>query len=91
MRRNEEFVIRDIGGQSVLVPLSSQMPLIHGLFILNDTARYLWDLLAEDRSFDDLVNLMASQYHMARPTAQVDIQSFLDEIMSANFSTLIHK
>lgn len=90
MRRNDNFVMRDIGGQCVLVPLGSQVIAVAGLLILNETGRYVWEILAKECSIEDIVASVVNQYEVNINTAIVDIQNFFDEIMASNFSEVIY-
>ena len=89
MRRNDNFVLRDIGGQSVLVPLGSQVIAVTGLFILNETGRYVWEILAKECSIEEIIASVVNHYDVNITTANVDIEKFFHEIMASNFSEVI--
>jgi hypothetical protein len=80
MKRKDNFILQTVGGEDILVPLGQQVINLNGLVVLNNTGRFLWELLAEDRSPDDLTELLASRFEVDRPTATRDVQSFLDHI-----------
>ncbi|MCX6842062.1 MAG: PqqD family protein [candidate division WOR-3 bacterium] len=80
MKRKADFVMRSVGGENLLVPLGAQVVNLSGLITLNDTAAYAWELLAEERSLDELVAAVAERFDVAAETARADVQTFLDEI-----------
>jgi hypothetical protein len=47
---------------------------------MNDTASYIWELLREECSLDDLTKAVAEQFEVDLEIARTDIQNFLDEI-----------
>ena len=80
MRRNDRFLLRRLGRQDILVPLGSQVADMNGVVILNTTGRCVWELLAEDRSADDLVAAIAEEFDVDRERVQTDVQAFLDQV-----------
>ena len=85
MKRDNNFVLRDIGGRPVLVPLSTYVINANGLMFLNETGRYVWELLATERSLGDLAEAVAQRFAVDFERAKSDIQSFFNQI-SAHYS-----
>lgn len=79
MKRNETFLIRAVGNESVLIPLGAQVGTMNGMVILNDTAQCLWELLRDDRSLDELAAAVAERFEVEPERARADVQRFLDE------------
>jgi len=80
MKRKADFAMQDIGGEWLLVPLSAQVMDMNGLVILNDTGACVWNLLAEERTTDELAAAVAAESEVDAATARRDVQAFLDEI-----------
>ena len=80
MKRKNDFIMQNVGGENLLVPLGSQVMNLNGLITLNDTAACVWELLAEDRTTDELTAAVAAQFDVDASTARADVQNFLDEI-----------
>ncbi|MGX9728778.1 MAG: PqqD family protein [Candidatus Electronema sp. VV] len=80
LKRKTDFVLQDICGEKMLVPIGSQVMDMNGLITLNETAAYVWELLAEDRSLDELAAAVAEQFDVAPERARADVQVFIDEI-----------
>lgn len=80
IKRKIDFILQDIGGEKMLVPIGSQVMDMNGLVTLNDTAACVWELLAEDRTVDDLAAAVAEQFDVAPERARADVQIFIDEI-----------
>ena len=47
VRCSGEFLLREIGGESVLVPLVSDGPLANSVISLNESCRFLWDFFRD--------------------------------------------
>lgn len=80
MRRKSDFILQELGGENLLVPLGAQVVDMNGLVILNATGRCAWELLAEDRSVDDLAVVVAERFDVDPERARADVLTFLDEI-----------
>jgi hypothetical protein len=80
MKRKADFLMQNIGGENLLVPLGAQVMDLNGIVILNDTAACVWELLAQDRTVDELASAVAEQFDVDAITAHTDVQTFLDEI-----------
>lgn len=81
MKRKDNVFLTNVGGQDLLVPLGAKVAEMNGMVVLNLTGRFLWELLAEDRSLEDLVTAMVDRFHVKRESARVDIQMFLNEVI----------
>jgi len=80
MKRKDDVLLQNVGGQDLLVPLGAKVVDLNGMVVLNPTGAFLWELLAEDRSLEDLVTAMVDHFDVDREQAHVDVQLFLNEI-----------
>ena len=80
MKRKADFLMQNVGGENLLVPLGAQVMNLNGLITLNDTAAYAWELLAEERSLDELAVALVERFDVDLERARVDVQTFVDEI-----------
>ena len=80
MKRKDGFLMQDVAGENLLLPLGSQVLDTNGILTLNATARCVWELLAEDRSVDELAAVVVERFDVDSQRARADVQTFLDEI-----------
>jgi hypothetical protein len=80
MKRKDSFLMRNVGGEILLVPLGGQVVDTNAIVVLNDTGRCIWELLAEERSVDGLVTAVVERFVVDRERARADVQTFLDDI-----------
>lgn len=80
MKRKADFMMQNVGGENLLVPLGAQVMDLNGLITLNDTAAYVWERLAEERTLDELAAAVAKRFDVALEIARADVQTFVDEI-----------
>jgi len=72
--------MRNVGGESLLVPIGTRVVTVNGVIVLNGTARCVWELLAQERSLDELAAAVAERFTVDVEQARLDVQRFLDEI-----------
>lgn len=82
MKRKDNFVMKNVGGENLLVPLGSQVLDLNGMVLLNETGSCLWEYLEEDRSLNELVAILAERFDVDHERAIADVQNFLDQIRS---------
>jgi hypothetical protein len=80
MRRKNNFLLQKIGGQGILVPLGTKVMDLNGIIVLNVTGCGIWELLAENRSLDDLVAAIVERFDVETVRARNDVQAFVSEI-----------
>jgi len=80
MKRNDGFFLRNIGGQDLLVPLGARVVDLNGVIVFNATGLYIWELLAQDRSLDDLAAAVGERFEVEPERARIDIRAFVAEI-----------
>lgn len=80
MKRKDNFILQNVGGANILVPLGAQVLDMNGIVVINDTGSYIWELLAEDHSEDNLVEAIAARFDVDNERARTDVKEFVDNI-----------
>jgi hypothetical protein len=80
MKRKDDFLLKNVGGQDFLVPLGAKVRDMNCLITLNATGRCIWELLAKDRSIEELAAGLAERFDVDKESAHADVQAFLDNI-----------
>ena len=83
MRRKNDLVLRKFGSDCLLVPLGSRVKERNGLFTLNGTAAFLWEMLGTECSFDDLTTAVVRQFDVDPSRARTDVRSFVEWMSKA--------
>ena len=78
--RNEDYVLREIGGESFLVPVGEASLSLNGMITLNGMARFLWDNIKTPISREVLIEKVEDRYDVKKEEACEDMQAFLDGI-----------
>ena len=76
----KELIKREIAGDTILVPVGSAVYDSNGLFVLNELASFIWDLLPEAESEEDVLNAVLNEYEVEKEVAEKDIEEFLSKL-----------
>lgn len=80
MRVNNEFVLREIAGDYIIIPTGSAVLEFNGLITVNEVGVSLWKLLQNDVTLDDLIQGILDEYDVEESVAREDIQEYLDKL-----------
>ena len=84
MRRNPEFVLSDVAGNHILMPVGSAAINLNGMITINDTGVMIWKELEKDLSFEQLLSAITDRYEVSGETARADLLRFMDVMRSVN-------
>lgn len=79
---NPDFMMREISGECVLVPLGDTGFMGNSVLMLNDSCRFLWELFQKPHTVDEAV-LEAQKIYEESEELPSDIRQFVEEYLSA--------
>lgn len=81
MKLKEGFLLRDIAGSWVVVPVGQRVIEFNGLMNLSESGALLWKKLEEGiNNQQELTDLLVEQYEVDTDMADSDVIEFLDKI-----------
>ncbi|MCD8384811.1 MAG: PqqD family protein [Clostridiales bacterium] len=78
-----DFLLREIAGESILVPVNDSGVMTNCMFSLNETCLYLWKQFQKPHTVDDVVIQAKREYRAAGERIERDIRDFVAEYLSA--------
>ncbi len=76
--------MREIAGESFAVPVNAENG-SSDIVILNPVSKLLWENLQEEKTIDELVSAVRSQFEVDPKTAADDIADFIEQLESHGF------
>lgn len=80
MRRNSQFILRQVAGKNVVVPLGQAAEAFRGMITLNKTGKFLWDLLETEQTEESLAKALVQTYGITEERALGAVKKFLEPI-----------
>ena|SRR5687767_12944854 len=87
-KRDQNLVSRQIAGETLLVPIRSGAADLDFLFVLNDTAAWIWERVDGVRSVDQLVQELVITFQVDAARARQDVEQLLSNLREAG---LVHR
>lgn len=80
MRASKDFIMREIAGEHILVPVGAAAARFNGLITMNELGRSIFDLLAREQTVEQLVERIVGEYDVSPETAREDTLEFLQQL-----------
>ena len=80
MKVSNEFILREIAGEYMLVPVGAAASDLNGLIVLNECGSTVFKALQKECTQEDLVQAVISEYDVDAETAAADVAEFLDQL-----------
>ena len=86
MKIKKGFVLREVGGESVVVPVGEMSKVFHGMINLNETGAFLWKFFSEAHTIDEAVAALLKEYDVEESLARDEVEKFVETIKSRGFT-----
>ena len=80
MKIKDGFLLREIAGSWVVVPLGQRVVEYNGLMVLSESGAMLWKKMETGAEMDDLVQAILSEYDIDEATARADVEEMVGNI-----------
>lgn len=84
MKLKEGFVVREVAGRIVALPTSDELNL-NMMITLNETAKFLWDILENGAEESELVVALQKRYEIDETTAKNAVDGFIANLKKYEF------
>ena len=69
----------------MLVPTGATTQEFNGLITLSETAKFIWELMEEADSLEEMIQLLLDNYEIDEETAKRDAIEFISQLLNAGF------
>lgn len=87
MKLKDGFILREVAGENVVLPSGGDLDL-NMMITLNDTGKFLWQLLEQERSETELVSALLAEYDVDEATAAAAVTGFIATLNENKFLTV---
>lgn len=80
MKVSNEFILREIAGEFMLVPVGNAAARFNGLIALNEIGSFIFTALQMEQTEASLVEKITEEYDIDRETASQDLREYLQQL-----------
>lgn len=84
MKIKDGFMLRQVGGQAIVVAVGEASRDFNGIIKLNGVGQFLWEALTEDTTEEALVEKVLSSYEVEKDVASADVAAFVAKLKGAD-------
>ena len=86
MRLKDGFVVREVGGQTVVIATGEASKNFHGMVKLNGTAKEIWQGVADGLDASEIVRRLTDKYRIDADTVARDVEQIIAKMTEAGFT-----
>ena len=83
MKISEKFVLRQVAGTWIVLPLAEKTVNFNGMLTLNETGILLWNLLEKGSTREALAEALTNEYDVTYSEALADVDEYIGKLQRA--------
>ena len=80
MKIKEGYILRNVAGSFVVVPVGNATLEYNGMMNLNETGAFLFGKMIEGINREDLIKALTDEYDVDDETAKQDVDAFIEKV-----------
>ena len=80
MKTNKLYILRDVVGESMLIPIAKASQRFNGMIHLTDTAVFIWKQVDTAADLQEIIHRLRDEYNVEEEVAYRDVYGFLTEL-----------
>lgn len=80
MRLNGEFILREVAGEVLVVPVGETALHLNGMIVLNPVSKVIWKCLEKGTTEAEILTAVTDLFDVDTQEARNDITEFLDQM-----------
>ncbi|MEQ8174746.1 MAG: PqqD family protein [Syntrophomonadaceae bacterium] len=78
MKIKKDYLLREIAGVHIVVPVGERVIDFKGMMTLNDSGCFIWKCLSDNITYEQLLSSILDEYEIEEATARTDLDEFLN-------------
>ena len=84
MKTKKGFMLRKTAGRNIVVAVGRASEEFNGLITLNETGAFLWKMLQNGTTYDDMLKALLDEYDVSEEDAKAGMDAFLKSVRDAD-------
>lgn len=87
MKINEGFMLREVAGNFVVVPVGKASENFRGVINLNEIGAFIWRKIEAGLEESEIANALTEEYNVSLEQAKEDVNKFINKLVEAKLAT----
>ena len=83
MKIRDGFILREVADSFIVVAVGEAVKTFNGIVNLNETGAFLWKILEQGATKEELLKKLTAEYDVDDATAKKDIDAFVAKLEEA--------
>ena len=79
-KKSEDFIYRNIAGETILVPIRNAIKKLHSIYSLNETAYFIWQKINGKLTLAEVREAIESEYEIDKSSLESDMKEFIERL-----------
>ncbi|WP_347029003.1 PqqD family protein [Intestinibacter bartlettii] len=84
MKIKKKFLLREVMGENILVPVGDSDTTFNGIASLNDMGVFIWQNIESAKDEEDLLQRILDEYEVDKDVAKADLDEFLGKLKAVD-------
>ncbi len=80
MRIKDGFILKDVAGSKVVLPIGERQDELKGIITFNDVGAKIFNMLDGTNSVEEIVRAIAKEYEVSYETVEVDVNNLIEKM-----------
>ncbi len=80
MKIKEGYLLREVAGSNIVVPLGAAELDLGGMMTLNEVGAFVWHALEENTNEEQIVKALLSEYDVEEAVAARDVHTYIEKL-----------
>lgn len=85
MKKCEEFIIREITGDYVMMPIGETALKFNGLIMANAVSAFIWEKIEDVDTVEELAKLITDEFEVTYEQAFEDCNTLIQQMIKSNW------
>lgn len=85
MKIKDGFIIKEIAGIWVVVPVGAKVTEFMGIASLTETGALIWNMIEKGATKEQIIQAILSEYNIDEDTAKADFDAFIVKAVKQGF------
>lgn len=85
MKKKEEFLVREIAGEHVMMPVGETALKFNGLVMANDVSAFIWENIEKVSDANEMAELICREFDVSYDEAFNDVDTLFKQMIQAGW------